>query len=457
MPRFWLALLVSVSLALPLSAVSAQAQEWPGTFSAPYPVTQPGVRSIEQAPVAVEFKGKLHLFWTSRGLEAKGGWDADLMHSSFDGETWSAPDMLTHGDDGDDHTPSAAVLGDKLYVFWSSDDSLLGGGGTDIACMAFDGRAWTSPTSISSGLHSGGDFNPSAVAAGGRLYVFYERFSVNSGYYEMAYAVLDGLLWGGPYKITDGSDGSNVNPSAVAWGEEVVLCWESYDTRWTSNATDTAIVSTFVVGGSNSSAVSLSGNGVGRNSRPALAAYGNDVWAFWSSTAPALSGGSDWDIVARRYSGTWEDDVYELTPGDSGNDTTASAIEYKGGLYLAWLSDSPGITTGSDTDLVLRRYDGQEWGSVMELTPGDGDVNDGGGLSEEAPSVVVFKDHLHIIWETNADPRFGIQSDSTWLIAVGYSEPEVVEERSNLLPTVVLVVMAAALVATALLVYRKYR
>ncbi len=137
-----------------------------------------------------------------------------------------------------------------------------------------------------------------------------------------------------------------------------------------------------------------------KDSRPCMIEFNSKLYVIWGSWGDEFSTGTDWDIVVREFNGVSWSAIYEISaPTDTGNDAHPYAIEYDGKLYVVWATTDPVISNGADWDIVIRCFDGASWGSIVEVTlPGDSVT----GLDYH-PKLGVYNDDLYVAWDTTDD------------------------------------------------------
>lgn len=406
---------------------------------------------------AISHDGLLHLFWASISIDAAWGQDSDIIHATFDGDVWSEPEVLTPDDNGNDYTPFPIVFDGDLYIFWQTDEfTLTGGNHSDIIYRVHDGNGWGPTIDVTKDLNDNDEYNPSALVFDGSLYLFFEWFSSESITEEIGVSTFDGTSWSSMTRITEASNGLNVNPKAAALHDELVLVWETYDTAYAGNEGGSAVVATTFNGIAWSSTISILGAHSGLNTHPYPCLFENKVCVAWSSTSTSFSSGQDSDIVVRLYSGgTWSDNVTELTPDDIGDDVAPVALANEGTLYLAWVTDDTGISAGTDTDIVLRLFDGHEWTLPVEMSVDDGERPDGGGMTYKVPSLAFYDDRIQVIWETNASPHIGA-AQPTWLVMAELTQSDNYDTDNDTILILLAGLLVVGIVAGAY-VYYKHR
>ncbi|MBA3045380.1 MAG: hypothetical protein KKH41_02450 [Candidatus Thermoplasmatota archaeon] len=417
-------------------------------LSVPTALTDSGIPGQQMNPSSIVYDGKLYVFWASNTAEAPFGTDFDITYTTYDGNSWSQNVVLTPSDTGNDHTPQPYVFNGELYLFWSSSNSAITGGtDADIVVSTFNGWSWSAPMSLTSGFGSTGDYNPFPVVSG-LLYVFFEWYSPQSNHYEIGYTrYLDG--WEEPQALTESSTGHNLNPTAASTGLSLIVAWETTSQELIGSA-NRAIVSRTLSEGQWSGFISVSGDAGPVNADPCAKSLGDTAWFFWSTNSESISTGGDFDIVARSYNfDSWNDTVIEISPyQDSGDDTGVSAKLLPDLMAVAWISSSPEYSEGTDTDIIMVTYDRaeMEWSQTIGVSSDDDGREDGGGFTYRTPALSSYEGNLFIIWETNASPSLTV-TRNTWLM---FAECDFSIEKTSYywlaIPLGFVVVLVAALI-----------
>ena len=132
---------------------------------------------------------------------------------------------------------------------------------------------------------------------------------------------------------------------------------------------------------------------------PKMAEYNGQLWVIWESKDDAITTGTDSDIVARMYDGTWHPYTELSTKGDTDEDDIPQIIKYGDKLYAIWARGDGRATAGGHSELVYRAWDGTEWSDIALIS---GPKKDGLNTYERC---VVFQDKLYVVWKTT-DPNY---------------------------------------------------
>ncbi len=123
--------------------------------------------------------------------------------------------------------------------------------------------------------------------------------------------------------------------------------------------------------------------------------FDDSLYMIFSSTNPDITTGTDTDIVVKSYDGnSWKSPV-ELSSLDNDQaDASPSSVVFNGNLYVAWSTNDMNDSTGNDWDIVFCYYDGTNWGEVQEVTDA-GDTGD-----DYSPQFCVFSGKLYLAWQS---------------------------------------------------------
>jgi hypothetical protein len=138
---------------------------------------------------------------------------------------------------------------------------------------------------------------------------------------------------------------------------------------------------------------------------------GDELWAVWRTLdgeGATMKAPGDMDIIMRRVDGGPSGPYYPVNPvNDRGDDSRPNAIVYDGRLYLIWQTNDEATSDGSDRDIVMRWFDGQNLSPVEPLSmPGDRcesvviDTEPHNLGDDEFPSVATYRGRLFVLWET---------------------------------------------------------
>lgn len=147
------------------------------------------------APKLAVYNNNLYCVWMSYDIYLSGKGDYDIAYSVYNNGKWEYPEVLSRGgDEGDDRYPTVAVLKDRLYVFWeSNDDVTTDDRDMDIVMRYYNGKEWSTILQISpigdngtilpGKAHQAGDDNaPVCAVFKDALYVCWITYDKNTGH-----------------------------------------------------------------------------------------------------------------------------------------------------------------------------------------------------------------------------------------------------------------------------------
>jgi hypothetical protein len=119
------------------------------------------------------------------------------------------------------------------------------------------------------------------------------------------------------------------------------------------------------------------------------------LYVVWSTPDPEVTDGADDDPVYRTFDGeTWGPIIQMVAPDDVGEDVQPSIASTDEGLLVAWTTNSPLLSDGSDQDIVVTMVGPDTADTITELTtPGDGD-------NDFLPEVIDTPLGTHVLWHT---------------------------------------------------------
>jgi hypothetical protein len=132
---------------------------------------------------------------------------------------------------------------------------------------------------------------------------------------------------------------------------------------------------------------------------PFLVAFNGLLFAAWSTMDTRLTGGSgsDFDVVVRSYNGTEWGAVTDISPpasSDGVDDREVVMLVYRSELWVIWSHGDDNGVQGI-TDLMYSRYNGASWSAPAIISP---TPTDGINTYENA---VVFAGRLWVLWKTS--------------------------------------------------------
>ncbi len=130
---------------------------------------------------------------------------------------------------------------------------------------------------------------------------------------------------------------------------------------------------------------------VGQDSNPRMAEHGGKMHLFWSGNA---RDGSDFDIVHMAYDGVWSAPEVVTASDGAANDHTPFPVSFDGELWLFWSTDNPSVTGGSGSDIACSKLTSAGWSPFQSLTAA---YNPSGDYD---PKAVVFESRLCVFFES---------------------------------------------------------
>ncbi|MEW5937916.1 MAG: hypothetical protein AB1665_08915 [Candidatus Thermoplasmatota archaeon] len=258
---------------------------------------------------------------------------------------------------------------------------------------------------------------PASCIHDGRVYIAYERASVN-GIDIMVAEIAEGKVV--DEDVASAHTGDNKNPFLLSWAGALCLLWDTKDpltqgmdrdialrtfdgVRW-SDVMDLSSSSS----GESSEDSSPRGVSVGpelhvvwesgtsvlhRIVRPGGAGQQYEIGTGWGPDIDALNGvvyaawttypATGTSVLLREYQDeAWMDEVVSLNPNQDALDYSPSMEAFQGRLYIAWVTKDKEISAGTgDDDVVVRSYDPSRgalteplaWSPVVDLSSSEED------------------------------------------------------------------------------------
>jgi hypothetical protein len=361
----------SLTTRLPANATVGSASltlgGWPTPFwRDPVRVTKNGNSPGENSPAFLSTPGRLWVAWASKDPKLVGDKDWDIVVSwSTDGTGWTAPvDISPPGDNYEDDSPDIIAYDGKIYVSWSAAQNESQFSNSNIFIRAWDGARWGDTVRLTpNDLRRMNDW-PQMDVYGGRLFVFWRttderlaEMAPDGGDMDMVFRTFDGTSWGNTEELTPD------------WDTEI---------DW-----------------------SLS-----------LIKFDGKLFAFWDMDTDLTMEGFTVDIFYRYFDGVQWSDPYNIIPQpDYELDEIPKLAVYdnpvtgREELWACWIRGSPGT---HDLDIMVRRYDGESWSAVTELTnPEETMDNMGAELLE-------YDGRLYAVWVTGPNTSASTTPTGTW-------------------------------------------
>ena len=186
-------------------------------------------------------------------------------------------------------------------------------------------------------------------------------------------------------------------PYTATFKDRLYVTWQREDFNETVKYFDTVLS---YDGTSWSDPLYISSPDMGRmirselNLNPRIGASEEALYVVWTSNEPNWTTGVDDDVVMRyTEDGTNWSKVIEVTGHyNLGLDKLARVVPFKGRTWFLWESNDLMDTDGRDMDIVMRSWDGNDFGQVIEVTPAGDSEND------HHVDVATDSEHMYITW-----------------------------------------------------------
>jgi hypothetical protein len=226
----------------------------------------------------------------------------------------------------------------------------------------------------------------------GRMYVAWETSERTKGGSMIYVRSLKDTIWGDIEAVGGVEDGIvDTEATLAAYDGDLYLAWQH------AGSDDTDIECMVLSEGKWSSCGHISPVGnFGIDSSPALAVMNGYLWCAWVTRSVTTGKDPNGDIVLRSFNGMeWTDKISVVNPTPAnGYDDQPRLINYNNRLVITWVTRDPKITNGTDMEIVMRDFDGENWGQYHEVTGIDG-IND----DDTYPSMASYMGKLFIAWQ----------------------------------------------------------
>ncbi len=230
-----------------------------------------------------------------------------------------------------------------------------------------------------------------------------------------AYVDVEGLPlphWVRQYTLTPRTDSDGeYGPKMVEFQGSLWVIWQSEDENITEGGTDSDVVVRRFDGTKWDRITCLSEPmDSDEDDIPQLIVFNDLLFAIWAKGDGKATDGGHTELVYRTYDGTsWAAEKRISGPKEDGLNTYERCVVYKDKLYVVWKTTDPNVcnhaTTKPDLDIVYRAFDGTDWGAITEITASTNDDED---WSVDA---AVYKGMLYVIWDTWDTPGWNRDSD----------------------------------------------
>jgi hypothetical protein len=269
------------------------------------------------------------------------------------------------------------------------------------------GTAFLEPYNLS--LSTFDELFPQSISFKDDLYVVWQREDFNQTVkYFVTLKSFDGTRWTEPLYIsspdmtTPVRSELNLNPRMGASDDALYIVWTSNEPNWTSG-TDDDVVFRFTEDGETwSEPIEVTGhynNGLDKLAR--VISLKGLTWFLWETNDPLDSDGSDMDIVMRSWDGNEFGPVVSVSrPGDIYNDHHVQVAADDENMYIMWMKKN--YTSGANIhDVWGRVFDGVDF-----VTP-PFKLNSDEVADQEHPTVVAGEDRGFFIWESYDTGKIG--------------------------------------------------
>lgn len=394
---------VQVSLSMDSDAINQdqtrsinEANKW-SEISEIFSSTQTSIK-----PLSIEYNDKLYTFWETRDDTISNGTDYDIVYRDSDGINYGSIEEITPINDsgGNDYLGDVAIFDDKLWITWSTTSTVTSDGDDwDIVYTYFDGNNWSPIAEITEAGDSGSDGNPKMISYYDKLYLFWTTndTSISSGDdRDIVMRYNDGNTWSATEEVTlPGNNGDDLFVTLAEYDDSLYVAWTTSDVS-ISDGDDEDIVIFAFDGSSWSSVTEITPNSDdGSDKYPILEVNNNKLYLAWETNSTTLTSGTDWDIVICDYDGVSWSSISEINPDNNERDSDINIINYDNSLFAIWYSSDANIANISnvdDTGIVIRESKEGTWSEVIEIT----NLSDTGG--NYGPSSALFNSSLFITW-----------------------------------------------------------
>jgi hypothetical protein len=269
------------------------------------------------------------------------------------------------------------------------------------------GTAFLEPYNLS--LSTFDELFPQSISFKDNLYTVWQREDFNGSVkYFVTLKSFDGNRWTEPLYIsspdmtTPVRSELNLNPRMGASEDALYVVWTCNEPNWTSG-TDDDVVFRFTEDGETwSEPIEVTGhynNGLDKLAR--VIYLKGLMWFLWETNDPLDSDGSDMDIVMRSWDGNNFGPVVSVSkPGDIYNDHHVQVAADDENMYIMWMKKN--YTSGTNIhDVWGRVFDGVDF-----VTPSF-KLNSDEVADHEHPTVVASDDRGFFIWESHDTGKLG--------------------------------------------------
>ena len=318
--------------------------------------------------MAVEFNDLVYFIFASDDQNFTTGTDHDIALRWYDPEDdeWGPIIEVTPNDEDQDREPRAVVHDGKLVIAWRTNDPKKApGDADDIVLRTYDGAAFSDIVPVSIDEVDTMDSRLDLAVVAGKVSIVWEwnNRTDNPSDWDVLYREWNGAGFTAE-PITLAPDPQRVTklPRIASLDGSPFVVWESRPP--TGQPGPVRIRGCTVVNGMPGELVEITGSGSSaENVQPDVVSAGGKAYILWSSFDDSLTHGGDSDIVMRQYDGEVLGDVLEVShprDGPEVNEGFVTACIFQDNLYAVWRMIYPvdpnlPLDVPVNEDIVMRR------------------------------------------------------------------------------------------------------
>ena len=258
-----------------------------------------------------------------------------------------------------------------------------------------------------------GELFPQTIAFRDQLFVVWQKENfTDSVKYFLTLRSFDGESWTDPiypscFDMENPTRSElNLNPRLGADDDALYMAWTSTEPNWTTGADDDVVFRFTEDGRTWSEVIEISGHyNDGLDKLPMVQPFKGRTWFLWESNDRVDSDGADMDIVMRPWDGNEFGQTIEVTPpGDTYNDHHIQVASDGDLMYMMWMKANYTSGIANVHDIWARVFDGSSW-----VTPPTR-ISSDAVADNEHPTVVAADGRAFFIWETRDTGKIGDES-----------------------------------------------